>query len=125
MRKLPVILWICQILLAALFLFAGIMKFIMPMQQMTKGSSLPGWFFYFIGAMEILGAIGLIAPALLRIRPTLTPLAAVCLVIIMIGATAITIPMSIPGALFPLTIGALTLFVAYGRYRLHPIPARR
>jgi uncharacterized membrane protein len=91
---------------------------------MVKQSSLPGWFLLFIGTMEVLGGIGLVVPALTRIRPVLTPLAACGLVIIMLGATIISIPMG-PAALFPLLVGVLAAFVAYGRWRLRPIPARR
>jgi len=71
------VLWIVQALLAALFLFAGSMKFIMPIEEMTKQMpSMPGWFLRFIGVVEILGGLGLILPGLLRIKPGLTPLAA-------------------------------------------------
>ena len=83
-------LWIVQGLLAALFLFAGVMKLVLPLDQMTGTVPLPGAFLRFIGVVEVLGAVGLILPSLLRIRPGLTPLAAGGLVIIMIGAVWIT-----------------------------------
>ena len=79
------VLWIVQGLLAALFLFAGVMKLVLPLDQLPGPVELPGWFLRFIGVVEVLGALGLILPALLRIRPGLTPLAAAGLVIIMIG----------------------------------------
>jgi uncharacterized membrane protein YphA (DoxX/SURF4 family) len=84
-------LWIIQGLLALLFLFAGGMKLVLPIEEMTKQMPMPGPFLRFIGVAEILGALGLILPGLLRIRPGLTPLAAAGLVIIMIGATALTL----------------------------------
>jgi uncharacterized membrane protein YphA (DoxX/SURF4 family) len=114
-------LWIAQVLLAALFLFAGVMKFVMPVAEMTKQSSLPGWFFWFIGVCEILGALGLILPSLLRIKPGLTPLAAAGLAIIMIGATVISASGGVKAALFPFIALLLSAFVAYGRWRLWPI----
>jgi uncharacterized membrane protein YphA (DoxX/SURF4 family) len=114
-------LWTAQVLLAALFLFSGAMKFVMPVAEMTKQSSLPGWFFWFIGVCEILGGMGLILPSLLRIKPGLTPLAAAGLVIIMIGATVITAPGGIKTALVPFVTGLVAAFVAYGRWRLWPI----
>ena len=82
-------LWIAQALLAAIFLFAGGMKLVIPIEEMTKQMPipLPGWFLRFTGIVEVLGAIGVILPWLLRIRPALTPLAAAGLVIVMIGAT--------------------------------------
>ena len=118
-------LWIVQTLLALVFLFSGTSKLILPVAEMTKDTPLPGWFLRFIGVAEIFGALGLILPALLRIRPGLTPLAAACLVIIMIGATAITVPAHGAGfALIPGTVLLLTAFVAYGRWRLAPVRAR-
>ncbi len=69
-------LWIVQALLAALFLFAGGVKLITPIEEMTKQIAMPGWFLRFIGVAEVLGALGLILPWLLRIKPVLTPLAA-------------------------------------------------
>jgi hypothetical protein len=70
---------------------------------------------------EVLGAIGLILPGLLRIRPGLTPLAAAGLVIIMIGATVLTLAGGVVTlALIPLVVGLLSAFVAYGRWQLAP-----
>ena len=66
------------------------MKFVMSVEEMTKQMPMPGWFLHFIGIAEVLGAIGLVVPWLTRIRPGLTPLAAAGLVIIMIGATVVT-----------------------------------
>jgi len=117
-------LWIVQGLLAALFLFAGGTKLVLPLDVlMSMGSPnqihLPGWFVRFIGVVEVLGALGLILPGLLRIRPGLTPLAAAGLVIIMIGATVLTLVADgVASALIPLAVGLLSAFVAYGRWRL-------
>ena len=116
-------LWIVQALLAAIFLFAGGMKLVMPIEEMLKQMPLPlpGWFVQFTGIVEVLGAIGLILPWLLRIRPGLTPLAAAGLVIVMIGATVYTFAAGdVASALMPLVVGILCAFVAYGRWRLTP-----
>jgi len=116
-------LWIVQGLLAALFLFAGGMKLVMPIEEMLKQMpiSLPGWFVQLTGIFEVLGAIGLILPWLLRIRPRLTPLAAAGLVLVMIGATAYNLAAGdIMSALITLVLGLLCAFVAYGRWRLTP-----
>ena len=114
-------LWIVQGLLALLFLFAGGMKLVLPIEALTAQMPMPGLFVRFIGVAEVLGAIGLILPGFLRILPGLTPLAAAGLVIIMIGATALTL-LSGQGALalMPLVVGLLAAFVAYGRWRLAP-----
>ena len=118
------VLWVVQVLLAALFLFAGVMKLVMPLDQLAGPVELPGAFIRFIGVVEVLGALGLILPALLRIRPGLTPLAAVGLVIIMVGAVGITLMGGdLAPAVIPLAVGLLAAFVAYGRWRLAPISA--
>ena len=76
-------LWILQGLLAALFLFAGVMKLVMPIEAMAGPVAIsPGAFLRFIGVAETLGAVGLVVPWLFRIKPGLTPLAAGGLVII-------------------------------------------
>ena len=114
-------LWIAQGLLAAIFLFADGMKLVLPVEEMTKQLPLPGLFLRFIAVCEVLGAIGLILPWLLGLRPGLTPLAAAGLVIIMIGATALTLATAgITMALILLVVGILAAFVAYGRWRLAP-----
>ena len=124
MRIMTYALWIAQGLLALIFLFAGGMKLVLPLEVMTEQMPLPGLFLRFIGVAEVLGAIGLIFPGLLRIRPGLTPLAAVGLVIIMIGATVLALAGVVPGGvalvLIPLVVGLLSAFVAHGRWRLTP-----
>ena len=115
-------LWIIQGLLAAIFLFAGSTKLILPVEVLVSMGSpnqivLPGWFLKFIGAAEVLGAIGLILPRLLHIRPRLTPLAAMGLVIIMIGATSLTLAADgFAPALVPTVVGFLAGCVAYRRW---------
>ena len=114
-------LWIVQGLLAALFLFAGGMKLVLPLEKLTGPVPLPGLFVRFIGVAEVLGALGLILPGLLRIRPGLTPVAAAGLVIIMIGAIAVTLRGGdLVAAVISLVVGGLAAFVAYGRWRLAP-----
>lgn len=118
-------LWIVQALLAVLFLFAGGMKLVMPMEEMMKQMplELPGWFLRFTGVVEVLGAIGLIVPWLTGIRPGLTPLAAAGLVIVMIGAAVYGLAAGdIASALMPAAVGLLAAFVAYGRWKLTPHP---
>lgn len=124
-------LWIGQVLLAAVYLMAGWMKLSQPMADLaTMGMGytleMPELFIRFVGLMEILGAIGLIAPAASRIMPILTPLAALGLSVVQVaaiilhatrGETAMTLPMN-------LILLALSLFVLWGRLRKSPIAAR-
>jgi uncharacterized membrane protein YphA (DoxX/SURF4 family) len=114
-------LWIIQILLALMFLFAGGTKlYYSPEVLAAMGPPnqvhLPGLFLKFIGVCEVLGALGLILPGLLRIRRSLTPLAAIGLLIIMIGAVVVSVAGPGVGAAVPaLVIGLLCAFVTYGR----------
>src|SRR4030095_799665 len=114
------VLWTIQVLLAALFLFAGGYKLFAPADQLAAaapGAPIP--FLRFIATMELLGAAALILPGLFGIKQFLTPLAAGGLVLIMIGAVIVTaLTVSVPGALFPLVVGILAATVAYGRWQL-------
>jgi len=121
-----IVLWIIQILLALLFLFAGVTKFWYTIEQMRAMGPpnqilFPGLFIRFIGVCEILGALGLVLPGLLRIKPYLTVLAAIGLTIIMIGAFVVTAMVGgIAAALPTLVFAFLCAFVAYGRAKLRP-----
>lgn len=124
---MSVILWILQVLLGLFFIFAGVMKFVMSVEEMNAEAPvvMPGLFLHFIGVCEVLGGLGLILPPLLKIKPQLTPLAAVGLAVITAGATVTVLmgPMKVAAA-FPFIVCLLCLFVAYGRWRLKPISAR-
>ncbi|MGE3271884.1 MAG: DoxX family protein [Chloroflexota bacterium] len=114
-----IVLWSIQILLMLLFLLGGSTKLILPIEEMTAEVALPEAFLRFIGVAELAGALGLVLPMLLRIRPMLTPLAAAGLLIIMTGATVLTaVTMDAVLALIPLAVGLLVAFVAYGRWHL-------
>ena len=120
-----ILLWIIQVLLALLFLLGGVTKFTMPIDEMVKQTGLSALLLRFIGFCELLGALGLILPGLLRIKPGLTPLAALGLLIIMIGATVLTLKSAgFAMALTPLVTGLLCAFVAYGRWNLAPQRSR-
>jgi uncharacterized membrane protein YphA (DoxX/SURF4 family) len=124
-KGINVVLWVIQTLLALLFLFSGGVKLAMPIEPMAKQAGMPGTFLRFIGVMEVLGAIGLILPGLLRIRTFLTPLAAAGFIIIMMGATVLVFRMNgALQALTPAVVGVLAAFVAYGRWGLAPLRDR-
>jgi hypothetical protein len=124
------VLWIIQVLLALLFLFAGGIKLVVPLEMLKSMGSpnqilLPGLLLRFIGVCEVLGALGLILPGLLRLRPSLTPLAAAGLVIIMIGATVLAFMADgVAAAVIPFVTCLLAAFVAYGRWWLAPLRGR-
>ncbi len=117
-RKASVTLWAMQGLLAVVFLGAGISKLVLPIEDLTRDVAYPELFIRFIGVCEVLGALGLVLPGLLRIRTELTPLAAAGLTVIMVGAVVVTL--AIGGgaaALFPFGVGLLLVVVIYGRTR--------
>jgi uncharacterized membrane protein YphA (DoxX/SURF4 family) len=120
------VLWIVQALLALVFVSAGSMKLMMPLDELTTQLQLPGLFIRCVGLAELVGGLGLILPGLLRIRPNLTPLAAAELVHVMLAATLLTLATDGDAvlALVPLVAGLLAAFVAYGRWRLAPHRAR-
>jgi hypothetical protein len=100
--------WTIQVLLAALFLFGGVMKLVMPIEAMTQDIALPGWFLRFIGVAEVAGALGLLLPGMLRIKEALTPLAAAGLIVIMCGAVVLTAATAgVGAAAIPFIVGVL------------------
>ena len=122
-----ILLWILQILLALLFLFAGITKLVLPADVLQSAGSpnaikFSALFLKFIGVLETLGGLGLILPGIFHRQQYLTPLAAAGLVIIMIGAVVTTIMGDGVSMIFgPLVIGLLCAFVAYGRWKIRPL----
>lgn len=121
-------LWTVQILLALLFLFAGGVKLVMPLAPVALLTGLPVAFLRSIAVAEILGALGLILPGLLRVRRELTPLAAVGLVGVMTGAVTITVAtQGLRPALVPAVVAVVLLTVIRGRrqWRRASRPASR
>ena len=125
------VLWILQVLLALMFLFAGGTKLVLPIETLTSMGppnqiQLPGLLLRFIGVCEVLGALGLVLPGLLKIKPALTWLAATGLAIIMLGAVVITIAgLGVSAAVVPFVFLVLCAFVAYGRCRLAPLSSKQ
>ncbi|PYP33587.1 MAG: DoxX family protein [Gemmatimonadetes bacterium] len=126
-KRASALLWTVQAVLAALFLYAGGFKLALPLAALAKLSPLPAPFLKFVGVCEVTGAIGLVLPGLLKIRTGLTPLAAAGLVVIMVGATVVTVAtQGVAPAVLPFVVGILAATVAYGRWQRAPlIPLRR
>src|ERR1700738_2057960 len=121
-KTLTISLWIAQVLLALLFSLAGVMKTFMPVPALVANginyaADLPVWLLRFIGVAELSGAVGVVMPALTRIMPRLTPLAAlgfVSIQVLAIGfhATRGELAMALP---LNLVLLGLSLFVLWGR----------
>ncbi len=117
-----VALWIAAGVLAVVFVGSGLLKLVVPKDQLVaKGQ---GWAadvdanaIRFIGLAEVLGAIGLIVPPLVHIAPVLAPIAAVGLVLVMLGAIVTHARRGeIPNVVINLVLLALAVFVAWGRF---------
>jgi hypothetical protein len=116
-----ILLWIIQVLLALLFLFAGGMKLIIPADVLQAQAPpdvmrFSNAFMKFIGLCEVLGALGLVLPGITRVKKGLTALAAVGLTILMIGAVVVSVMGGgAKAGITPLIVCLLCAFVAYGR----------
>jgi len=118
-------LWVVQALLAAAFLMSGATKLSRPKEKLLENMA---WVEDFsqrtvriVGALEVLGAIGLVAPALTGLLPWLTPLAALGLVLTMIGAALTHLRRTEYGGIaVNAVLLILAAFVAYGRFFVLP-----
>jgi len=114
-----VALWVIQGILALVMLAAGSLKVVTPREKLApKLKWTASWSdgsVKLLGLAEALGAAGLVVPWLTGIAPILTPCAAVCLLVIMIGAVKTHIDFKEPAAA-PAVLGVLCGFVALGRF---------
>jgi uncharacterized membrane protein YphA (DoxX/SURF4 family) len=119
-------LWVVQILLAVAFAGAGFMKVSQPLENLSKRM---GWVnsvgergVRTIGILEILGAIGLILPVAFRVLPWLTPIAAIGLVLTMIGAAILHIRRNEISSVAPtIVLLLLAAFIVWGRFAMGPL----
>src|SRR5258708_5488095 len=119
--RMTVALWILQALLALTFLLAGGMKLVLPIEALVEQIQLPGLLVRFIGVIDVICAVGLFVPGLVRIRPSVTALAAALLAIEMVVATLFSVAaIGAAAAVLPVVMAALSAVVAYGRWRLAP-----
>lgn len=124
-----ILLWVLQIVFGLYFVFVGVMHFIIP-------PGLPdvmGWMYelspalhWISGVAEILGGLGLILPGLTKIQTRLTPLAALGLLLVMIGAALWHVQRGeISNIILNLVNAAILGFIAYSRWKLVPIKERK
>jgi len=121
--------WVAQVILGLLFGMAGVLKTFTPMAELATKipwtAEVPEMLVRFIGVSELLGAIGILLPAALRIRPRLTPLAAAGLALVMALAILFHIARGEAQVLgLPLVLAALSAFVAWSRFRKVPVQGR-
>lgn len=128
-KALNFALWTAQVILAGMFLMAGITKTTKPIDELATMlpwvNDMPAGLVRFIGVSEFLGALGLVLPSLLRIKPGLTPLAAFGLVLIMALAAIYHLTKGeFSAILINAVLGLIVFFIAWGRFRLVPVNPR-
>jgi uncharacterized membrane protein YphA (DoxX/SURF4 family) len=121
-----IVLWILQVLLAALFVWHGWLFLAPPpelVEIMNKEFAL--WFRMFLGVAEVLAAVGLIVPGVTRFVPLMVPVTAVCLMIVMVGATIFhSVRGETGSAITTAALFAILAFVAYMRWKVETIARR-
>ena len=127
-KVMHISLWVVQVLLALAFGMAGFSKVSLSLTEMAANgmgfvNHTSETMVRFIGVAELLGALGLILPAALRIKPILTPIAAVGIAVIMILATKEHLSQNEP-IIANVILFLLAVFVAWGRFKKTPIPSK-
>jgi len=125
-KALNATLWIAQVLLAITLIWAASMKLFQPIEKLAvmwpwAGQVSPA-LVKFTGIVDLLGGLGLILPALLRINPKLTPIAALGIIALMLCAGIFHISRGEGAMIGPNVVFALIAgFIAWGRFRKAPI----
>jgi putative oxidoreductase len=128
-KALHIILWVAQIILGGMFIMAGMMKSTQPIVDLSKSvpwtANVPLALIRFIGVSELLGGIGLILPSLLRIKPILTPVAAIGILLIMVFALVYHIMNGETNVIgINIAFGLVAAFIAWGRLKKAPIHSK-
>jgi uncharacterized membrane protein YphA (DoxX/SURF4 family) len=129
-KQLRTALWIAQVVIFGLFTMFGCMKLFLPVERLAAWWSWPGqvpvWFLHFTGILDAAGGIGVLIPALTRIKPRLTVLAALGCTLLQIAAIIFHLVRG-EAPVLPLNIVllALSIFILWGRGAKAPISSRR
>lgn len=128
-KGLNIALWVVQSLLAAMFLMAGANKLFQSIPELSKMLpwvlEVPEGLVRFIGMSELIGGFGLLLPAIFRIKPMLTPIAAIGLALVMLSATFFHISKGEASVIaMPIVFMAMAVFVAWGRIKSIPIQSK-
>jgi uncharacterized membrane protein YphA (DoxX/SURF4 family) len=125
-KAMNIALWVAQVILAASFIWAASMKLLQPIEKLSAmwpwTAQVSSSLLYFTGVVDLLAGLGLILPALLRILPKLTPIAAVATVVLMACASIFHIlrgETSVIGA--NIVFAVIAAFIAWGRSKKVPI----
>ena len=125
-KALNISLWVAQVILAASLVWASMLKLFQPIEKLSVmwpwAGQVPALLVKFTGIIDLLGAIGLTLPQLLNLKPKLTPIAAICIIILMICASTFHIvrgEASVIGV--NIVFAILAAFIAWGRFTKAPV----
>ncbi|SHN10327.1 DoxX family protein [Chitinophaga sp. CF418] len=121
-KAMNIILWIAQVFLAAGFLWAAAMKLLQPIEKLAAMWPWTGQvsplIVRLLGVIDLLGALGLILPSLLRIKPGLTAITAIAIIVLMICASVFHIVRGEAAVIgFNIFFALLAAFIAWGRLK--------
>ncbi|HEY5826452.1 MAG TPA: DoxX family protein [Cyclobacteriaceae bacterium] len=128
-KTLHIILWIVQLLLASSMIWASSVKLFQPVSQVAVmwpwAGEVSEAFLKFTGVVDLIGALGLILPSLLRIQPKLTPIAALAIILLMICASIFHISRGEGANIAPnILFAIMAAFIAWGRFRKAAIASK-
>ena len=120
-----IILWMLQVLLAVVFFAHGCLFLFPPAALVELMKPIPPAFRIFLGVAEVLAAVGLTVPGVMRFLPWLVSWAAAGLMIVMISATILhTTRGELSSAITTAILLVVVAFVAYMRWKVKPILPR-
>jgi len=124
-KALNIILWVAQIILASSLIWASMLKLFQPVAQLAVMwpwvAQVPVALVKFTGIVDLSGALGLILPQLIRFKPKLTPITAICIIVLMICASIFHIRRG-EASVIGVNIGfaIIAAFIAWGRFTKTP-----
>ena len=130
MKKLNIIVWVLQVLLAAFFIYSGLLK--LTSHELIFGDLRPLWFEHapswmpvLAGSLEILGGIGIVLPAITRINPILVPISLFSLALLMAAAYALQVWTGDNTSELALILMFVTAELGWLRLKVIPIAAKQ
>ena len=125
-KAINIVLWVAQVVLATTFIWAAAMKWFQPVEKLAAmwpwTGQIPGILVKLTGLIDLVGAVGLILPSLLRIKPKLTPIAAIGIILLMISASIFHIARGEAAQIGAnIVFAGMAAFIAWGRFVKAPI----
>ncbi|PSL23044.1 DoxX family protein [Chitinophaga ginsengisoli] len=121
-KALNISLWIAQVFVAAIFIWAATSKLFQPIEKIAAmwpwTGEVPSLMVRLLGVVDLLGGLGLILPSLLRIKPRLTAYTAIAIIALMVCASIFHIARGEAAVIgFNIFMAAIAAFIAWGRLK--------